>query len=141
MDPDDRFVVDDEPDQFELAQLEERFNADVVAAVGAGEPREFAVLLRDDAGVVRAGAHCTAWGGGCELHVVWVHPEWRGRGIGHALLAEVEGAARARGCRLLTGLTYEVLTTDLYERLGWTRVAEIDDYPAGTATRWYRKDL
>ena len=39
------------------------------------------------------------------------------------------------------GLAYEVLTSDFYDRLGYSVVGEIDDCPAGTTTRWYRKDL
>jgi hypothetical protein len=39
------------------------------------------------------------------------------------------------------GLTYEVLTADFYDRLGYRIIGVIDDCPAGTSTRWYRKDL
>jgi hypothetical protein len=39
------------------------------------------------------------------------------------------------------GLTYDVLTLGFYERLGYRTVGIIEDCPAGTATRWYRKDL
>jgi hypothetical protein len=56
-------------------------------------------------------------------------------------MAAAEAEAARQGCRLLMGLAYEVLTADFYDRLGYTVVGEIDDCPAGTTTRWYRKDL
>ena len=45
------------------------------------------------------------------------------------------------GCRLVMGLTYDVLTRGFYDRLGYRTVGMIENCPAGTATRWYCKDL
>ncbi len=55
------------------------------------------------------------------IHDLAVLPEWRGRGVGTALLAAVERKARADGC---CKLTLEVLDDNegarrLYERLGF----------------------
>ena len=75
------------------------------------------------------------------MHAVWVDDPLRGRGLARALMAEAEAEARRRGCRLVMGLTYEVLTADFYDRLGYRIIGVIDDCPAGTSTRWYRKDL
>ena len=75
------------------------------------------------------------------MHVVWVEESLRRRGLARALMEEVEREARRRGCRLVMGLTYDVLTGDYYERLGYRTVGVIEDCPAGTATRWYCKDL
>jgi hypothetical protein len=38
-------------------------------------------------------------------------------------------------------VTYEVLTGDFYDRLGYRTVGVIEDCAAGTTTRWYQKDL
>ena len=56
-------------------------------------------------------------------------------------MAETDAEARRRGCRLVMGLTYEVLTADFYDRLGYRIVGVVDDCPAGTSTRSYVKDL
>ena len=56
-------------------------------------------------------------------------------------MAEAEAEARRQGCRLVMGLTYEALTGDFYDRLGYRTVGSIQDCPAGTTTRWYCKDL
>ena len=72
---------------------------------------------------------------------MWVEESLRGRGLAHALLAEVDAVARRRGCRLVMGLTYDVLMVGFYEKLGYRTVGVIENCPAGTTTRWYRKDL
>jgi GNAT superfamily N-acetyltransferase len=133
-------VVEDEPDPHDLAFLEERLAAAAVAAAGVGEEQEFAIFMRDGERVV-AGVSGSTWGGCCQLHVVWVDDAWRGRGLAKALLSAAEVEAGRRGCRLLMGLTYDVLTAGFYDRLGWETVGVIEDCPKGTATRWYRKDL
>lgn len=62
-------------------------------------------------------------GGRCaEVEAVFVRDEWRGRGAGTALLAEVERRAREAGCYRLQ-LTSNVARHDahrFYERLGFT---------------------
>ena len=111
-----------------------------MSAAGVGDEQEFAVIVRDGGRIV-AGASGAMWGGGCQLHVVWVDQTMRHEGLGRDLMAEVERQAKDRGCRLVMGLTYDVLTGDYYERLGYRTVGLIENYPAGTTTRWYCKDL
>ena len=134
-------IVEEEPDPRDLALLEEKLAAAAVAAVGAGEEEEFAIFARDDAGRIVAGASGSVWGGCCQIHAVWVDSPERGRGLARELMTEAEAVARRRGCRLVMGLTYDVLTRGFYDRLGYQTVGIIEDCPAGTATRWYRKDL
>jgi GNAT superfamily N-acetyltransferase len=134
-------VVEEQPDPRDLAMLEEKLAAAAVAAVGAGEEEEFGIFARDDAGRIVAGASGSVWGGCCQIHTVWVDGPERGHGLARELMAEAEAVARRRGCRLVMGLTYDVLTSGFYDRLGYRTVGIIEDCPAGTATRWYRKDL
>ncbi len=140
MDRPHRVIVDREPDPLDMAFLEQRMAEAAISAADVGEEEEFAVLVRDDDRIV-AGASGSVWGGGCQVHVVWVDDALRGRGLGRALMAEVEQEARRRGCRLVMGLTYDVLTGDYYDRLGFRTVGAIENCPAGTSTRWYCKDL
>jgi len=111
------------------------------AAVGAGEEEEFGIFVRDDAGRIVAGASGSIWGGCCQIHTLWVDGPHRGHGLATQLMTEAEATARRRGCRLVMGLTYDVLTSGFYDRLGYRTVGTIEDCPAGTTTRWYRKDL
>jgi len=136
-----RLVVEDDPDPRELAVLEEKLAAAAAAAAGVGEEEEFGIFVRDDVGRILAGASGSVWGGCCQIHALWVDGPQRGHGLARELMAEAEAVARRRGCRLVMGLTYDVLTPGFYDRLGYRTVGIIEDCPAGTATRWYCKDL
>ena len=134
-------VVENDPDPRDLGLLEEKLAAAAVAAVGAGAEEEFGIFVRDDAGRIVAGASGSVWGGCCQIHTLWVDGPQRGHGLATELMAETEAMARRRGCRLIMGLTYDVLTRGFYDRLGYRTVGIIEVCPAGTTTRWYCKDL
>ena len=134
-------AVEHEPDPRDLAVLEEKLAAAAVAAVGAGDEEEFGIFVRDDAGQIVAGAFGSVWGGCCQIHTLWVDRPQRGHGLATQLVAEAEATARRRGCRLVMGLTYDVLTKGFYDRLGYRTVGIIEDCPGGTTTRWYCKEL
>jgi GNAT superfamily N-acetyltransferase len=134
-------VVEDSPAPADLALLEEQVAAAAIAATGLGEEQEFAVFGRGDDGRVVAGLSAIVWGGCCELQAMWVDESLRNRGLAHALIARAEAEARRRGCALVALHAYDLLARGLYERLGYEAVGVIENYPAGSAARWYRKAL
>jgi GNAT superfamily N-acetyltransferase len=134
-------VVEEAPDPADLGLLEERVAAAAIEAAGVGEDRAFGIFARDGDGRIVAGISGTTWGGCCELHAMWVDEPLRGRGLGRALMAGAEAVARRRGCALVQFLAYDLLAAGLYERLGYVTVGVMEDCPAGSAARWYRKNL
>ena len=134
-------VVEDDPDPRDLALLEDKLAAAAVTAVGAGEEEEFGIFVRDGADRIVAGASASVWGECCQIHTLWVDSPQRGHGLATELIAQAEATARRRGCRLVMGLTYDVLTKGFYDRLGYQTVGTIENCPAGTTTRWYCKEL
>ncbi len=134
-------VVEDLPDAADLALLEERVAAAAIAAAGVGEDRAFGIFARDDERRMVAGISGMTWGGCCELHAMWVDESLRGRGLARALMAEAESVARRRGCTLVEFFAYDLLAPGLYQRLGYEAVGVIEGCPAGSAARWYRKNL
>lgn len=82
-----------------------------------------------------------------EIAKMMVHPAWRGRGLGRALLRAAEDAARARGRTLLVLDTAATGgAAPFYEGAGYVFAGEIPDFallPHGglTATRLYWKRL
>ena len=136
-----QLTVEDDPDPRDLALLEEKLAVAAVAAVGAGEEEEFGIFVRDGADRIVAGASASVWGECCQIHTLWVDGPHRGHRLATELMAEAEATARRRGCRLVMGLTYDVLTSGFYDRLGYRTVGTIENCPAGTTTRWYCKEL
>ena len=134
-------VVEDSPAASDLALLEEQVAAAAVAATGLGEEQEFGIFARRDDGCVVAGISAIAWGGYCELQAMWVEESLRNRGLARALIAGAEAEARRRGCALVVLHAYDLLARGLYERLGYETVGVIENCPAGSAARWYRKAL
>ena len=121
--------------------------ADVRARVVAGlesHPTTLVLLALDDAmpvgvAVCFVGFSTFAARPLLNVHDLAVLPEYRGRRIGHALLAAAEERARARGC---CKLTLEVLDDNrraraLYDRFGFRDVAVGDS----TLTRFLTKPL
>ena len=141
MDEPYRLVVEDSPDPADVALLEERVAAAASEAAGVGSEQEFGVFVRDDEGRIVAGISGIVWGGYCELQAMWVDDALRGRGLARALMGAAEDEARRRGCALVTFHAYDLLAGGLYERLGYETVGVIEDCPAGSAARWFRKDL
>ena len=134
-------IVEDSPDAADVALLEERVAAAAIAAAGLGDEQEFAIFARDDDGRIVAGISAIVWGGYCELQAMWVKESLRSRGLAFALIADAETEARRRGCALVVFHAYDLLTRGLYERLGYETVGVIEDCPAGSAARWFRKLL
>ena len=134
-------IVEDSPDAADVALLEERVAAAAIAAAGLGDEQEFAIFARDDDGRIVAGISAIVWGGCCELQAMWVKESLRSGGLAFALIAGAEAEARRRGCALVAFHAYDLLTRGLYDRLGYETVGVIENCPAGSAARWYRKLL
>lgn len=93
------------------------------------------------------GSHYSAQGwpkGWAGIRLLAVHPAYRGRGIGRALIEE-----RFRRCREQSVITIGLHTTKfmdiarrMYEQMGFRRVPEFDFQPApGVVVTAYRLDL
>lgn len=79
--------------------------------------------------------------GSGELKRMWVHPEWRGAGLGSRMLRHLEAMATARGHRRVLLDTNGTLTEAIamYERAGYRRIDRYNDNPY--AELFFSKDL
>ena len=72
---------------------------------------------------------------------MWVHPEWRGAGLGSRMLRHLEDEARRLGHRQVhldtNGTLVEAIA--MYEREGYQRVERYNDNPYAQA--WFAKAL
>ena len=76
-----------------------------------------------------------------EIKRMWVHPDWRGCGLGSRLLTRLEHAARGLGRTRVVLDTNETLreAIAMYRRCGYEAIDRYNDNPY--AHHWYAKEL
>ncbi len=87
---------------------------------------DFRVAVNSDGRVVGCGAVHVMWEDLAEVRTLAVLPEFRGRGIGRDLLAELVGTARALGVERVVCLTFEV---DFFVGQGFEVAESVDVAP------------
>ena len=117
----------------EIDALETRLYEFNVAATGYrdGEGLGFEVRGEDGALIGAIAGH--TWGGMAEIKQLWVDDAYRGQGFGAGLLAAAIDEARRRGARAMTLSSHSFQAPAFYERHGFERIGQVDDYPAGYA--------
>jgi len=100
-------------------------------------------VARIDGRAVAIGALRRHGEGVGEVKRMYTRPEMQGRGIGGAILAEIEALARAQG---LTRLVLETgdrhaAAWRVYERAGFARCGPVLDYPDSVWSVFYEKAL
>jgi GNAT superfamily N-acetyltransferase len=134
------FAATFEPDGADLARLREGVLAHARAVAVGPEPQPVACFAREG-DVLVGGASGRIESARLFVNYLWVDTALRRQGLGSALLADLEAAARDAGCR---DALIETLMDDsaaLYRKLGWQPVAEIADYVPGFTRRIFVKRL
>lgn len=76
------------------------------------------------------------------ISIMSVHPEWRSKGIGSALLAEAENVAVERGCKHAYVDTMEYQAPQFYLSHGFQIVGQIPDWDShGHSKMYFSKSL
>ncbi len=99
----------------------------------------FVVANSDGEPVAGGGVRrCDGFG---EIKRMWVHPDWRGAGLGSRMLRRLEDEAAALGYRVVRLDTRHLLTDAiaLYQRSGYQEIDRYNDNPY--ATHWFEKRL
>ena len=132
-----------------------RYRENIVTTLAAAPPGT-QIVAEEDGRIVGAvllypaGARLDAPGGGSmtltfpEVRLLAVAPSARGQGIGALLMDECVRRARESGAEALTLHTTDMMRAamQLYERLGFRRMPELDFEPApGVTVKGFRLDL
>ena len=129
------------PDQREVLRMIEALDAQMTALyppesnhlldiAALSDPAVVFLVVRDDRQAIGCGALLRDPRGWGEMKRMYVRPEYRGRGIGKRLLAELEGIAREVRLpvlRLETGI-HNVDATALYRSAGFLECEAFGDY-------------
>jgi GNAT superfamily N-acetyltransferase len=133
------------PDEAQCEALEsflvERIYEFNARATGYDDGRLLAGAVRNEQGEIVAGFNGHTWGACCELSHVWVHEQYRGQGLGKALLAAAEAEASSRGCVQIVLATHSFQAPGFYERMGYERKYALEGRPQGHSQLIYAKRL
>jgi ribosomal protein S18 acetylase RimI-like enzyme len=124
-----------------VAQVIDRIDAWNMDVTGVRDFHQVAIFLRDDEGRIRGGVTGGVWGGWLHVVALWVDEALRGHGYGRELILAAESEARSAGAHSAFLETHSFQAPGLYRRLGYERIAEIEDYPAGASQLIMRKTL
>lgn len=136
-----RIEMTDEPSHDDIRYLDDRLYEFNAARTGMADGRLLALLARDRQGRIVGGLYGWTWGGCCEIKILWVHENWRGRRLGTRLLTEAESEARMRGAVQILLDTHSFQAPRFYERFGFEVVGSIGDCPKGYEKIFMRKRL
>jgi GNAT superfamily N-acetyltransferase len=136
-----RVRINDHTEATDLAELRTALFEYNYATTGYRDGRDLSCFLRDDAGRLVAGIEGFTWGGYARVELLWVDESRRRQGIGRALLAAAEDEARRRGCATMVLDTHSFQAPDFYPALGYTKVGEFTETPAGYTQVMFQKSL
>ena len=111
------------------------------STTGYRDGRNLSCFLRDDASRLVAGIEGFTWGGYARVDLLWVDAPHRGSGLGRALLTAAEDEARRRGCTTMVLDTHSFQAPEFYSALGYKKVGEFIDTPAGYTQVMFQKRL
>ncbi|WP_137134092.1 GNAT family N-acetyltransferase [Rhizobium sp. FKY42] len=136
-----KLVVTDKPEPDELGVIGENLAAFNDADVGPSERKALTVLVRDDAGALKAGINgYTGWGW-LFTQWLWVDEALRGQGMAGRMLQAAEEEARARGCHSAWIDTFNPVAEKAYTRQGYEVFGELPDFPIGRTRKFLKKKL
>jgi ribosomal protein S18 acetylase RimI-like enzyme len=115
----------------EIDAVEDRLYEHNASTTGHGDGQGLGFVIREADGELIGMAAGYTWAGVSEIKQMWVHERFRGRGYGQALLDAMVAEAERRGARRIWVASYDFQAPGMYERAGFTRMAEFQDWPEG----------
>ncbi len=117
----------------DIVLLEANIDSYNAARTGIHDARLLSIMLKHDDGELYAGLHGHTWGATCQIKLLWVAAQERGRGLGARLLEAADGEARRRGCKQIMLATHSFQAPDFYAKQGFEQIAVLADNPIGHA--------
>jgi GNAT superfamily N-acetyltransferase len=115
----------------EIDEIEDRLYEHNSHATGRHDGQGLGFVIRDQRGRTIGVAAGYTWAGSSELKQMWVDEPYRGRGYARALLNAFIAEASNRGVRRIWVASYDFQAPRMYEKAGFKRVAEFQDWPEG----------
>src|SRR5215831_6385731 len=118
---DKQYHVEPGADPQQIMQiLEDKIYEYNSAKINKSDGALFSRIVRDDAGEIIAGIAGWTWAGACEITLLWVHVNFRGRRLGDLLLQAAEEEAMHKKCSIILVRSYSFQAPHFYKRHGFT---------------------
>ena len=88
-------------------------------------------VIRDEFGRMIGVAAGYTWAGTSELKQMWIDEAYRGLGYARALLNAFVTEASSRGVHRIWVASYDFQAPGMYEKAGFKRMAEFEEWPEG----------
>jgi GNAT superfamily N-acetyltransferase len=133
-------TVDDTPTAEDIGVLVAGLAAYNAVHADGERPRPIGVFARRDGQIV-GGADGRTFMGWLYVAHLWVADHQRATGLGSQVLASIENAALARGCRAVWLDTLSFQAPMFYEKLGYVEFGRIADPSTGHVRHFFSKEL
>jgi len=131
----------DEPEQTLIDFLDKKIAEFNWARWEVSERKPLAIQLKDELGNITAGASARTFGNWLLIDTLWVSESLRGKAIGCKILAELENAAKERGCTLSMLDTLNFQAMPFYEKYGYQTKWVQEQYPKTGCKYFMVKEL
>ena len=109
------------------------------AGVSMQEP--IALLVRDESGEILGGLYARVFYQWMFIELLSVPEQARGQGLGSKLMRMAEDVAREKECVGVWLDTFDFQAPGFYQKLGYSELGEIVDYPPGHKRLFFQKRL
>lgn len=112
-----------------------------LAQAGDGKSELLALLVRDDNDEILGGLYGRFFYQWLFIELLSVPDQARGQGMGSRLMKMAEDLAREKGCVGIWLDTFDFQAPEFYQKLGFSEVGQIADYPPGHRRFFLQKRL
>jgi ribosomal protein S18 acetylase RimI-like enzyme len=127
----------DEEEQAILLPLR-AYNA---SKAGVSRQEPIALLVRDDNGEILGGLYARVFYQWMFIELLSVPEQARGQGLGSKLMRMAEDVAREKDCVGVWLDTFDFQAPGFYQKLGYSELGQIVDYPPGHKRLFFQKRL
>lgn len=111
------------------------------AKAGVTVPEPIALLIRDDNGEILGGLYGRVFYQWLFIELLSVPEQARGLGMGSKLMQMAEDLAREKECIGVWLDTFDFQAPGFYQKLGYSELGQIVDYPPGHTRLFFQKRL
>jgi ribosomal protein S18 acetylase RimI-like enzyme len=115
----------------EIDEIEDHLYTHNSQVTGRHDGQGLGFTIRDELGQMIGIAAGYTWAGTSELKQMWVDKSYRGRGYARSLLNAFVAEAFSRGVRRIWVASYDFQAPGMYEKAGFKRMAQFEDWPEG----------